>query len=252
MRPVLAITAAVVLSVVLWATPLSSTTVRSQNTCPPVPPPGATVHGGLVVSGACILDHVTVDGGVTVTATGHLELEHNSTVHGGVTVEAGGELDVGHTIASDTATFTPNTIDGGITFTNGSDMDLENATVHGAVSIVVSNTPNFSLSICGSALHGTLTLTGVQGLAGVPALVGDPGEPLFQAGPHPDCLGNTIEGAVVVTNSSNLELEGNTIHGSVSITNSTVGFSGNTITGSTHCAQVSGVDSDDTPSQCAP
>src|SRR4051812_7579168 len=96
-----------------------------QNTCPPDPPPGSTVNGGLLVTGMCHLDNVRVNGGIVVTGTGQLEVE-NSVVNGGIDVQPGGELDVGHTLFSYTATFTPSTINGGIRVANASDLDVEN------------------------------------------------------------------------------------------------------------------------------
>lgn len=202
----------------------------ASNTCPPPPPPGSTVDGGLLVTAACTLVDVTVNGGVTVTAKGHLELER-STINGGVVVQPGGELDSGHTILSSTATGLPSTIHGGIKITNGLDLDLFNADVDGAVvvdGIAASNTPNF----CGSHFHGKVELLNLKSLT----RFGDPGE-VFETGTPPDCPANTLDGSLFVTNSRTVEIEGNHISGSVHITDSTVEFAGNTFS-SAHCENV--------------
>jgi len=235
MKRIFCIAAALLLAGAAVMIPVSRTTAAGQqHTCPPAPAPGSSVNGGLLVTGPCTLSNVTVNGGATVTSTGHLELENNSTVHGGVTVQPGGELDLGHTIGSNTDTFTPNTIDGGIDSTKASDIDLDNATVNGSVDITGPNGSSSSLFICGSTLHGSVTITGINGNFG-PSEIGDPGEP-SQTGPVADCPANSFDGGLTVTGSRLIEIESNTIHGSVSI-NSTMLYelAGNTITGSASC-----------------
>lgn len=197
------------------------------NTCPPPPPPGSTIDGGLLVTGPCTLVDVTVNGGATVTSTGHLELER-STVNGGVTVEPGGELDSGHTIFSAFATGLPSTINGGIDVTNAIDIDLINADIHGKVSI---NGAGAFPNLCGTHFHGKVELTNVTSSF----RFGDPGE-VIQFGTPPDCPGNTVDGSLFVSN-SRLEIEGNTISGSVHISDSTVEFAGNTFS-KAHCKNV--------------
>lgn len=205
---------------------------HQKTTCPPSPPPGSTVPGGLLVTGICHLVHVTVNGDVVITSTGHLELEQ-STVNGHVKVQPGGELDSGHTVFSDTATFLPSTIRGGIDADKVLDIDLDNATVYGTITL--SGTPAGAYAICGSTLHGKLELINVQSpFANFPTIVGDPGE-FVQLGPHHDCPANTIDGSVFVIGSHHIEIEGNTITGSVQIVDSSVELAGNKIGGSAHC-----------------
>jgi hypothetical protein len=238
------VTVTTLLAVAAFAVPASRAVAGQQNTCPPVPPPGSRVNGGLLVTGPCVLNDVTVNGGATVTSTGHLELENHSTIHGGVTVQPGGELDAGHVIFSRIATYSPSTIDGGIDYTNGLDLDLNGATVFGDVSI--NGSASFP-TMCLTDFHGSVKVSNVtSGLM----LIGDPGEP-FQAGPHTDCPGNTIDGSLFVTNSRILEIEGNTVSGSVFIDTSTVEFAGNTIGGSAHCTGVTPfTDGDPSPNNC--
>jgi hypothetical protein len=198
------------------------------HSCPPSPPPGSTISGGLLVNGPCVLDHVSVSGGVLVTSTGGLELE-NSSVSGGITVQQGGELDAGHVLDSATATFNPNSISGGIKYTNGFDLDLDGATISGGVSINGSgNEP----TICKSSLGSDLRLSNFA--SGAPFWIGDPGEPIFASVPA-DCPGNTIGGSLYVTNSQLVEIEANLIKGSVFLTSSSVDFEGNTVQGSASC-----------------
>ena len=67
-----------------------------------VPGPGVTVFGGLEVDGNCVLNNVTIRGGVVIDAAGHLELE-NSVVYNGI-VDNGGELDLGFSFLTNTDT----------------------------------------------------------------------------------------------------------------------------------------------------
>ena len=63
--------------------------------------------------------------------------------------------------------------------------------------------------MCGSTIHGKLTITGVNASPFFTANLGDPGE-FLQAGPVTDCPGNTIDGSVFVSNDRFLEIEGKT------------------------------------------
>ncbi len=232
MRRIPGLSAAALLAISTLTVSGSAVFAGQRNTCPPVPPPGSTVNGGLLVTGNCTLVNVTVNGGATVTSTGHLELER-STVNGGVTVLKGGELDSGHTIFSFVATGLPSTINGGIKYTNGFDLDLINATVSGEVSID-SNGPQSFPALCGTHFKGTVRLSNVNTGR---FLLGDPGEPI-NFGTPTDCPANTIDGSLFVTNSKFVEIETNTIKGSVHITNSTVELAVNKIGGSAHCKNV--------------
>jgi hypothetical protein len=204
-----------------------------KNTCPVAIPAGSTVNGGLVVTGDCVLTNVTVHGGVLITSTGGLELE-NSSVDGGINVQAGGELDSGHTLSSGTDTFNPSTINGGVQALGPmKDLDLDNASINGNVSIS-GNAPGFAPYICGSSINGSVSISNVVDTPGFHANIGDPGE-VVQSGPVRDCPGNTIHGSVSVSNVQFLEIEGNTITGSVFIDSSTVDVRGNTIGGNVQC-----------------
>lgn len=90
-------------------------------------------------------------------------------------------------------------------------------------------------------------MSGVTGTF-IPVLIGDPGE-VVQAGPVPDCPGNTFTGSLTVTNSNNVEIESNMVGGSVTISDSTlVQLAGNTIKGSAQCTNVtSAMDGDAAP-----
>jgi hypothetical protein len=66
---------------------------RSASPSGGTPPPGSTIRGGLEVDGTCVLDNVTIGGGLAVDGTGAVEL-NGSTVNGGLVVSPGGELDV--------------------------------------------------------------------------------------------------------------------------------------------------------------
>jgi len=202
-------------------------TVAAIATCPIVPPIGSTVNGGLIVTGTCILNYVTVKGGIMVTTSGRLELE-NSYVTGGIEIDSGGELDSGHTLGSNFPTNNPSSIKGGIKF-HGRDLDLYNATISGEV-LVDGNGPGGEPAICGSNLSGGVTVKNIT----TEAFVGDPGEFLPSG-----CAGNLIEGSVHVIDSPGLvEIESNTLTGSVILENSTIVLAGNTIGGSVQCRNV--------------
>src|SRR5438105_2344838 len=118
----------------------SGATAGPQNTCPPNPPPGSTVNGGLEVTGPCSLNNVTVNGGVVIDTTGRLQVTNNSAIRGGITAAAGSELDVNHVLTGGAPTGTTSTIDGGIDLTSPFDYDIWTATVHGGVH-VTGNSP---------------------------------------------------------------------------------------------------------------
>jgi hypothetical protein len=187
---------------------------------------GSSVSGGLVVNGVCILDNVTVSGGILVTSGSQLEIENDSFISGGIVVQSGAELDVGHTLSSNTPTGSARSfISGGIKASNPFDIDVYNAEVAGGILIdgVIAGTP----AICGSTISGGLTLKHID----TGAYIGDPNEGYPTA-----CAGNLIDTSVFVIDSPGLvQIEKNTISGSVNLQNSTVEVGGNTIGGSLKC-----------------
>jgi hypothetical protein len=193
--------------------------------CPRSPPPNSKVTGGLEVDGTCILDHVTVVGGIVVEATGGLEIE-NVTVNGGIIVD-GGELDVGALLANGTPTGHPNTINDGVRINGATDLDIRGARIDGGVTITgkVGSEPG----LCGNDVRGGVTLTNAT--ATFQILVGDPEE--FA------CPGNAIHGSLSVSDSSapsGVELEHNTVSGSVLIDGGFVEVGHNNIGGSLLCS----------------
>ena len=194
-----------------------------------VPPSGTTVYGGLEVNGVCILNNVTIYGGVVVDPTGQLELE-NSTVYNGIVVN-GGELDLGHGVLSPGGgTGNPNTVNGGIVFNGALDFDVFNVRVNGGINVTgfFQNIP----SMCNSMINGNVTISNAT-ITPFRMNVGDPdpGEAGFS------CPGNTINGSLLMSNVTGfVEIEGNTITGSVTLLNSNaVDFSNNTVGGSAVC-----------------
>jgi hypothetical protein len=176
--------------------------------------------------------------------TGRLELE-DSTVSGGIVVQPGGELDLDHTLFSTNPTANKSTVNGDIKITNPRDIDINNTTVNGGVMYDGggTNPANATPSICGSTIHGGVTLKNVaQGFAGG-LFIGDPGPEGF------NCTGNDIRGSVQVSDSTGvIEIEGNSIKGSVFITNSRYELASNTITGSASCVNSTHVsDGDSAP-----
>lgn len=171
------------------------------------PAPGSKVKGGLEVDGVCILNGVTVDGGVVVDTNGHLQLQ-SSTVNGGAGVFPGGELDVNaSTLGGGFPTGTSSTINGGITILNAFDVDIWTGRVDGDIDLSgVSNAAQ--LQICGNDVNGRSSFSNLANLG----LIG--GGTSFVG---PPCGGNIF-------------------HGSVSLANLTVRMGANTITGDLLCS----------------
>src|SRR2546427_1937613 len=145
--------------------------LAAQNSCPSggTPPPGSTVNGGLEVDGTCIVNNVTVNGGITVEPTGHLQLT-SSTVNGGIVVLPCGEIDVNATTnGSGTPTGTSATINGGIVITAGtvcpigsfSDADIRTALIDGGLSVTGAFPTAFPL-ICSNESRGGVTLNDIS------------------------------------------------------------------------------------------
>jgi len=223
-------------------------TLAGGSVCPPNPAPGTHVTGGLDVDGVCILDDVTVNGGVTVVrsnvnGTGHLQLGllHGSgaVVNGGILVN-GGELDVNAATGAEGVsgtsepTGTSSTVNGGIIINSPIDTDIWTARINGGIII---NGPYANATaglICGNDVRGVTTFSNFN----------------FQIGGgffffnDRDCGSNSFQGSLSVTNPLQLMpfvvviggmTGGNTIRGDVSVTNSNLYIGGNTIGGDLLC-----------------
>jgi hypothetical protein len=198
-----------------------------------VPLPGTTVSSGLRVDGRCVLEDITVNGGIVVGPGGDLEVE-SSTVNGGVAVSRCGELDVDladHSAPSG-ATSTINgdvVIEASASCTSPafSDVDIWTARINGQVSITGDYLGG--PSICGNEITGNVSLDHVT--AAHPLWLGDP-DGVF------GCPGNTIRGTLAVNYSSAsvLEVEANTVTKSVLLSGSTLEASENRIGGSLLCS----------------
>ena len=195
------------------------------------PLPGSLVRGGLEVNGACILDRVTVNGGIAVDSGGDFEVE-SSTVNGGIVVSQCGELDIDladHTAPSGATS----TINGDIVIQASaactspafSDVDIWTARINGQVSVIGNYLGG--PSICGNEITGNVAIDHVT--AAHPFWIGDP-DGIF------GCPGNTIRGMLSVSNSSALEVESNSVAGSVLLSGSTLELNENTIGGSLICS----------------
>ena len=226
--------------------PLAKVVAKAVS-CPSgsVPLPGTTVSNGLRVDGRCVLEDVTVNGGVVVGTGGDLEVE-SSSVNGGIVVARCGELDIDladHTAPSGATS----TINGDIIIQAStscsspafSDVDIWTARINGQVSITGDYLGG--PSICGNEIAGDVTLDHLT--AAHPFWVGDP-DGAF------GCPGNTIGGTLSVNNSSAsvLEVESNTVAKSVLLSGSTLELNENTIGGDLKCSNgtviLAGEDSD--------
>ena len=223
--------------------------LAADTTCPSggVPAPGSSIDGRLTVDGDCVLTNVTITGGVLITGVGHLTI-YGSTLNGGVSVQANGEFDSNVPPQAGGA----NTIQGGVNFDHGLDLDIKGGTVFGPVTLNGISRRGVILSLCDATFHGSLTIENMPFSFNIPRLfsgvgAGDPGEFDFA----PDCGPNVFDGHVFILNSpqSRIELEGNTITGSVVVDNSQASLSGNTISGSLSCRNgglLTTYDADDT------
>jgi hypothetical protein len=193
-----------------------------------VPGPGVTVFGGLEVDGNCVLNNVTIRGGVVIDAAGHLELE-NSVVYNGI-VDNGGELDLGFSFLTNTDTGNPNTVHGGIVINGASDFDIHNVTLDGGLNVV--GTINSGPTMCGTTVNGDVNINGATVVIHI--LIGDP-----ETEGGFTCPGNTINGSVLMSNNTGgvIEVEGNSVTGSTTFVNDvSIEFDGNTIGGSAVCS----------------
>ena len=213
---------------------LSADALASTLSCPSggTPAPGSRVAGGLAVDGVCILDGVTVDVGITVDSGGHLQFS-NGTVNGGISVKGCGELDVNVTTnGAGVPLGTTATVNGGIvvtasracTFPAFSDADISTAVIHGGISVTGTYLRFFTPSICGDDIRGDVVIDNTRA-------------PNFFIGdPDVACAGNTIRGALSMSNSSRFEVESNSVTGSVLLSGSRLQLNGNTIGGSLQCS----------------
>ena len=200
------------------------------------PAPGSTVTGGLQVDGACILNNVTVHGGVAVLSGG-LELK-NSRVFDGIVVEPGGELEAGQTLGGGTSVDPfggPNTVSGGITIDSASAFNLFGAALNGGVT--VTGTIPGNATICADTINGDVVLTDATFTGFIAFADADDAEPVF---PTKQCTANKITGSVDIINSKSndnnfLDFEQNNITGDVFVSNSTTEFGGNTVSGDAIC-----------------
>ena len=217
---------------------ISAAVVTDRVSCPSNsnPAPGERIAGGVEVDGTCILDGVTVNGGITVDSGGHLQFT-SSTVNGSISVMGCGELDVNATTNGVGApTGTTATINGGIVLNASaactspalSDADIWTAQIHGEISVTGNYRRGGTPVICGNAITGDVMVDNLATVAPAKFYIGDPD--------FGGCTGNTITGALSVSNSSLLEVESNTVGGSVLLSGSTLGLSENTIGGSLQCS----------------
>ena len=206
--------------------------------CPSVstPPPGSTVNGGLDVDGICVVDSVTVNGGITIESGGHLQLT-TSTVNGGIVTLPCGEIDVNATTNAGVPTGTTSTINGGIDIEASavctppamSNADIWTAKIFGGISITGTYSALDIPFICNNQIKGNVDVHNATVPLGF--VIGDPDEGFFQP-----CLGNTISGAFIMSNSSLFKVESNAIGGSVLLSASTLELNGNAIGGSLKCS----------------
>ena len=188
-----------------------------------------TLHQLEVTPGTCILDHVTVHGGLVIDTNAHLQLT-NSTVDGGISVQPGGELDLQATTNGAGQPIPgSSTINGGIVVNTPFDLDLRDSKINGGVSIAGPKTVAGSLSLCNLEISGGVTLTNVTTSPGV-----DIGAAIFGIIP---CSGSTIDGSVTIDHSVAFAVSNTTISGSLRCINGGVvtNHTGDNITGSNSC-----------------
>jgi hypothetical protein len=169
----------------------------------------------LEVTAGCILDQVTVDGGLTVRAGAHLQLS-NSTVNGGINVDPHGKLEL-----------QASTISGGIVLNNADDIRLHNSVINGGVLIAGPGNVNFRPTLCNMNINGGITVTNANIYKGIDIGVSSGGS----------CSGSNITGHLAIDKSVVSGLFNANIKGSLRCINGGMvkSNSGNTITGSNTC-----------------
>ena len=159
-------------------------------------------------------------------------------MNGGIVDLPCGELDVNATTnGGGTPTGTTATINGGIDIQASdvctipgafSDADIWTVQINGGISITGTYTPGFEPFICHNQIKGNMDVHSATAPAGF--VIGDPDEGITS------CVGNTISGAFIMSNSSTFEVESNAIGGSVLLSASTLELNGNAIGGSLKCS----------------
>jgi hypothetical protein len=199
------LTGLVIVGLVVAAAVAPVSSAKTRMTCPSGGLSNTTIRGGLVVGpGYCLLDHVTVHGGLVVKGQVDLESSH---VYGGVHLRPGGEIELGASIFGGERTVT--VVHGGLHLNHPVDWDIENGVIHGGVHIRggVDATPTF----CGNTVHGAMSVRNVNTPL---SWIGDPSEDILgEGGP---CPGNTIMGSLLVLNSSLFHIQGNHVSGQIS------------------------------------
>jgi hypothetical protein len=173
----------------------------------------------------CVLDHVTVDGSVTVRAGSDVDLE-NSRVTGGVWVQPGGEVEIGVSLFGGEETHS--VVGGGLHLDHPVDWDIETATIMGGVSI--TGDVLFEPTFCGNTVVGAMR---VSSSTPEEMWIGDPEENFIGESP---CTGNRILGSLTLVDSKGFEVEGNVVSGSVRLVGSQLELNGNRIAGSLLCS----------------
>jgi len=220
----------------------------ATTTCPPSPTPGSTVHGDLeVVSGVpCVLDHVTVNGSVTVDPNGQLYLQNGAVVTGGISVASRGLLQVAF----------GSKVGGAVTLDRAEDAIIASSTVSHGLSgsvdtvFIASSTVNGGVStrdtrrefnLCGSKVTGSVQVSGGGALR-----IGDPPSDTIETtviaqntGQEQTytCDGNSITGSLTVQGGRG-SIEANKISGpgaALTVTNARVELEGNTVSGGATC-----------------
>jgi hypothetical protein len=211
--------------------------VGKATSCPSggTPGPGDVVAGGIEVDGECLLDRLTVTGGIVVDPGADLEIE-GSAISGGIEVSACGELDVDladHTAPSGATS----TISGDVHVTAStdcpsggfSDIDIWTARING--KLVISGSYLGGPTICDNQISDDVVLDHLTSV-----------HPFWLGDPDIACPGNRIGGTLSVSNSlavgagRTLEVEANSVAGSVLLRASTLEFNENTIGGSLLCS----------------
>jgi len=222
-------------------------TASATTACPPSPTPGSSVHGNLEVpfGSICVLDHVTVDGSVTVDSFGELYLQNGAVVSGGIsagpasTVQIAFGSSVGGGVTMDSArivTIASSTLSHGLSGKT-TNLSILSSTVTGGISVAIRG----EFDLCDSKVHGSVQKSGFGRTQ-----IGDPppdGEVVPVAAwnnvqvQYYTCGGNTITGSLTVQQGP-VSIEANKISGqgaALTVTDANLELSGNTVSGGATC-----------------